>query len=184
MIFFEGFEYRHDPPLVPPYNSRGGDYRDFPYWRQGGIWISSLLFKLILLAVLLFFFIALMGCQRGQPTDREPIHLNPDMDYQPKYEAQESSDFFVDGASNRIRVAGTVARGQLHEDVAFYEGKNPQTGKYVNLIPFEPNDEDMVRGGERYEIYCSMCHGLTGIGDGVVISKGFFPPPVSPKMNF
>ncbi len=117
------------------------------------------------------------GCKRGTPTTKSPIHIVPNMDYQSKYEAQESSQFFNNGASNRTYVEGTVSRGDLKEDIPFHTGKDSENGEFINNIPFELSDQDRNRAAERYRIYCSMCHGLSGDGKGIVIEKGFFPPP-------
>ena len=62
------------------------------------------------------------GCIRGNPSDDPPIHFNPNMDDQPRYDPQEESPFFSDGASMRVPVPGTLARGDLRQDKAMYEG--------------------------------------------------------------
>jgi hypothetical protein len=101
---------------------------------------------------------------RGSTSSRPPIHPNPNMDHQPKYRAQAESAFFYDGATMRPPVLGTVARGELFEDTALYEGKD-EAGEFVTSIPVEVDEE---RGRQRYEIYCTPCHGATGNGRGVM----------------
>ena len=105
---------------------------------------------------------ALAGCHR-------------DMRDQPRYEALEASDFFADGQSARLPVAGTVARGQLQEDEAFYTGKSE--GEFVTEPPVEITRELLVRGQERYTIYCAPCHARTGLGNGMIVERGFRKPP-------
>ena len=98
-----------------------------------------------------------------------------DMRDQPRYEPFEASTFFLDGQSARPLVPGTVARGQLQEDVPFHTGKEGTT--FVAEIPVAVDRELLERGRERFEIYCSVCHGVTGDGDGMVVRRGFKRPP-------
>jgi mono/diheme cytochrome c family protein len=116
------------------------------------------------------------GCGRGRPSKRTPIHINPNMDEQEKYKAQEESKFFADGATMRTPVAGTVARGWLHENTEYYSGKN-EKGEYIAKIPAEINMQLLQRGHERYDIYCAPCHSRVGDGRGIMISRGYVPPP-------
>lgn len=98
-----------------------------------------------------------------------------DMRDQPRYEALEASTFFADGQSARPLVEGTVARGQLNEDDAFYRGK--VEGEFVSQLPLELDAELLDRGQDRYEIYCAVCHGLTGDGDSMIVRRGLKRPP-------
>src|SRR5688572_27665756 len=98
-----------------------------------------------------------------------------DMRDQPRFEALEASDFFGDGQSARLPVAGTVARGQLQEDEAFYTGKSQ--GELILEPPVEITRELLVRGQERYTIYCAPCHARTGNGNGMIVERGFRKPP-------
>ena len=117
--------------------------------------------------VLLLLLAAASGCWRGATSSRPPIHPNPNMDIQPKYKAQEASRFFADGATMRPPVAGTVARGELHEDTAFYTGVD-ETGELVSQIPFEIDEALILRGHQRYDIYCAPCHNTRGNGKGIL----------------
>jgi len=98
-----------------------------------------------------------------------------DMRDQPRYETYEASDFFGDGQAARPVVAGTVARGQLREDEAFYRGKDGE--KLVKDIPLEVDRALLERGQERFNIFCVNCHGLAGDGDGMIVRRGFNRPP-------
>ena len=95
---------------------------------------------------------------------------------QPKFKPLAASEFFDDGQSSRPLVEHTVARGYLRIDTALYEGKNAD-GSYVDTFPFEITAEVMARGQERYNIYCSPCHGLVGNGEGMIVKRGFKQPP-------
>ena len=98
-----------------------------------------------------------------------------DMYDEPRFEPLEASTFFDDGTSARPLVAGTVARGDLREDEAFYSGK--VGGKYVTELPLDLNRALLVRGQERFNIYCSPCHGQVGDGNGMIVQRGFRRPP-------
>jgi mono/diheme cytochrome c family protein len=118
----------------------------------------------------------LAGCYRGEPSTRPPIHLNPNMNDQPKYKAQAPSQFFTDSSAMRLPVEGTVARGDLRADDAFYRGKN-KDGTLLKKNPRPLTMELLYRGRERFNIYCSPCHDRSGSGQGIVVQKGFLPPP-------
>jgi len=121
-----------------------------------------------------------------------------DMQDQPRYKVYKQSDFFADNRASREPVAGTVARGQLKEDKSFYTGKiaNPNPNAQVQtttdasgntLVASFPNDVDefpipvtkelVDRGQNRFNIYCIVCHGPIGNGDGMVVRRGFPKPP-------
>ncbi|HEY0592622.1 MAG TPA: cytochrome c [Thermoanaerobaculia bacterium] len=93
----------------------------------------------------------------------------------PAYEPYEASRFFDDGMSARQPVPGTVARGTLREDTLLYTGK--VGGQLANAFPFEITRADVLRGKERFEIYCTPCHGATGAGDGMIVQRGYRRPP-------
>jgi mono/diheme cytochrome c family protein len=94
---------------------------------------------------------------------------------QPKYDPLEPSDFFVDGMSARPRVPGTVARGELVNDDFLHTGKI--SGKDGDGFPFPVTAEVVDRGQERFNIYCSECHGRLGDGNGMIPSRGYRHPP-------
>ena len=94
---------------------------------------------------------------------------------QPKYIPLRSSDFFHDDRSARPIVEGTVARGHLHEDSLLYTGK--ANGADATLFPFAVDARVMARGQDRFNVYCSPCHGRTGSGDGMIVRRGYRRPP-------
>ncbi len=98
-----------------------------------------------------------------------------DMHNQPKYRGLRSSAFFSDGSSARPLVEGTVARGTLQEDEAFFTGKIDKVT--VKEFPFAIDEKVINRGQERYNIYCSPCHDRTGGGNGMVVQRGYRQPP-------
>ncbi|HAY36309.1 MAG: cytochrome c [Bacteroidetes Order II. Incertae sedis bacterium] len=114
--------------------------------------------------------VVLTGCQ-GTISQKEPIHINPNMDWQERFEAQEANPFFADGRAMRAPVKGTVARGFLKENDALWTGKTA-SGSWAS-IPVEVNLELLERGRERYDIFCSVCHGLAGDGQGIIMTGGY-----------
>ena len=120
-----------------------------------------------------------------------------DMQDQPRLKAFKKSDFFSNEMGSRAPVAGTVARGYLREDKALYTGKKDEVSTEVPqtmtdaagnvLVTTFPNDIDyfpvpvtqelLDRGQDRFKIYCSVCHGPLGNGDGMIVRRGFSKPP-------
>ncbi len=129
-----------------------------------------------LLAIFGAVFLIQSGCFRGTPSTKSPIYIKHGMEYQPKYIAQGESDFFVDGAAMRMPVPGTVARGELYEDTAFYTGVDAQ-GDTLRKLPVPITMELLKRGRERYDIFCAPCHSRVGDGRGIVTQYNFLPPP-------
>ncbi len=120
--------------------------------------------------------LSLTGCFRGLPSEKPPIHLNPNMDSQEKYKPQAKSEFFADGMTMRLPVEGTVARGDLRADDVYYTGKTAG-GKTVKKLPVAITMDLLKRGQERYNIYCAPCHSPLGDGAGIIVKKGMLPPP-------
>ena len=93
---------------------------------------------------------------------------------QPKYKPFRESEMFADHRSARPLVPGTVARGSLREDAAFFTGKSGND--FIAEIPVKVTPELLARGQERFQIFCSPCHGRTGRGDGMIVQRGFKAP--------
>jgi hypothetical protein len=101
---------------------------------------------------------------------------------QPRYEPLEPSTFFEDGSSSRPLVAGTVPRDDPRgappagvSDEVFYTGWSD--GKLAETVPFPVDRAVLERGQERFRIYCTPCHGELGDGRGMIVRRGFNPPP-------
>ena len=93
-----------------------------------------------------------------------------DMHDTPRYEVYEASASFPDGRASRNVPVGTVARGQLRDDEWLYTGK--VDGLPAPAFPFAIGEAEMQRGRERFNIYCTPCHGLLGDGRGMVVQRG------------
>jgi len=98
-----------------------------------------------------------------------------DMHNQPKAIPLRESMFFKNGSSARPLVDDTVARGTLQDDEAFFTGN--QSGTEVDALPFALTSDVLDRGQERYNIYCSPCHDLSGNGHGMIVRRGYKQPP-------
>jgi mono/diheme cytochrome c family protein len=98
-----------------------------------------------------------------------------DMEVQPKYKPLEPSAFFDDDRSARPAIPDTVARGHLRTDELLYTGR--LNGALADSFPFPVTRKDLERGRERYNIYCTPCHGLSGDGQGMIVARGFPAPP-------
>lgn len=103
-----------------------------------------------------------------------------DMWVQPKTKPQHANDFFEDGMASRGKVPGTVARGQQMDDPVYFTGRDA-TGKLVREIPsdramkvlkLESYKDFLMRGKERFTVFCSPCHGQIGDGKGMIASRG------------
>jgi mono/diheme cytochrome c family protein len=98
-----------------------------------------------------------------------------DMQIQPKYPPEWSSQFFSNGSAARVPVTGTVPAVGNPNDELLNTGRI--NGEPANVFPFPITGEDLRRGQERYDIYCSPCHGYAGYGDGMIVQRGFPTPP-------
>jgi len=94
-----------------------------------------------------------------------------DMHDAPRYDPLEASTVLAKGSSAQPLVAGTVARGYLNDDELLHTGK--VAGQPAAVFPFAITRQDLDRGEERYNIYCSPCHGRTGEGNGMVVQRGY-----------
>jgi mono/diheme cytochrome c family protein len=129
--------------------------------------------------------VILMG-PRGTVSDRRPLMLISDMDFQPRYNPQAASPFFADGRTMRTPPTGTIPFGGadydsdagsprqnpdfLRGDDAYYRGK--QANAWITSNPLPVDMALLRRGQERYNIYCALCHGATGAGNGVMTQYG------------
>jgi len=113
-------------------------------------------------AAIAFAAAALSGCRQ-------------DMHNGPTAQPLRASMFFKNESTARPLVEGTVARGTLQDDAAFFTGKNGAVE--LDALPFPLTAEVLDRGEQRYNIYCTPCHGLSGEGDGMIVRRGYRQPP-------
>jgi mono/diheme cytochrome c family protein len=94
-----------------------------------------------------------------------------DMHDAPRYDPLEASAVLPQGASAQPLVDGTVARGELRDDDLLETGR--VNGQVSATFPFAIASTDLDRGQERFNIYCSPCHGRDGEGNGMVVQRGY-----------
>jgi len=104
------------------------------------------------------------------------VGCRQNMHNQAKYIPLRESDFFADGQSARPLPAHTVARGFLRAETAVFTGLD-KAGKPVAEIPFPVTKAVLLRGEQRYNIFCSPCHDRTGSGRGMIVQRGYKQPP-------
>ena len=114
------------------------------------------------------FCLLIFSCKGHGPTLQQ-------MAVQPAYQPLQESNFFPDGMSARPRIPGTVARGEIADDGFISTGMI--NGQIADGFPFPITDAVMDRGEERFNIYCSPCHGRLGDGNGMIPSRGYRRPP-------
>jgi mono/diheme cytochrome c family protein len=150
----------------------------------------------LLIFLLASIVIVAMAGFRGEHSPRTPWEIFPDMVRQQKVRAQSPIDFFADGRGPRLPIANTVPIGyetpkpqlkmpagvpppnnapppeRATNRIAFSVGTDYyNTGKMGNNwgtgIPVPVTEQLMQRGQQRFNINCSVCHGLTAAGNGV-----------------
>lgn len=119
---------------------------------------------------ILMLMAGLAACQ-GQTSTEPPIHLNPNMDQQARYDPQEPNEMFADKRSARPFVEGVVAHGFPKTSSHYWHGK--VNGELATTLPGEIplTDNLLARGRERYNIYCTPCHDAAGTGRGTVVQR-------------
>lgn len=95
---------------------------------------------------------------------------------QEKYKPLAASEIFPDGTSARPLPEHTVARGFLEADRTYYTGLDADL-QPVAKLPVPLTRKLLERGRERFNIFCSPCHGETGDGDGMIVRRGYKRPP-------
>src|SRR3954465_5355142 len=112
--------------------------------------------------VLAALLLAAPGCRQGTHNSPKAIPLR-------------ESVFFKNGSRARPLVEGTVARGTLQDDGSFFTGKDGAAE--VDALPFALTADVLDRGEQRFNIYCTPCHGITGRADGMIVRRGYRQPP-------
>src|ERR1041385_6314162 len=96
--------------------------------------------------------------------------LRQDMANQPKNRPLSPSEFFRDGRSERPLLENTVAHGAVDNDV--YKVPKEYAG-----FPVPVDEKFLLRGEDRYKVFCTPCHGLQGDGNGMIAMRGMKHPP-------
>lgn len=142
----------------------------------------------IFLTIYVFAIVAAVSILgfRGSKSTKPPLEVFPDMDRQARYKPQAANEFFADGRNDRPVPANTVARGNYFNqnevfsadfedetlgDTVLNQGKLAD-GSFVSTLPLEVSHELMAEGKEKYDIFCAVCHGAAGDGNGVTKPYG------------
>ncbi len=149
----------------------------------------------LIFALVTVAWLAVFGF-RGEKSTRPEIEIFPDMVRQPKVRAQAESDFFADQRGARKPVEGTIPLGYqmpispgqgrgfdqgremaMQPQLGFSEGTDYyNTGKmeanWGTGLPVEVDTALMLRGQQRFDINCAVCHGPLAMGDGIVKQYG------------
>jgi mono/diheme cytochrome c family protein len=144
----------------------------FPRWAKYGMYIS-----------VAASWVPLSLIVRGRYTrSNDPrVQLAQDMGEMPKYKEQQGSEVFADGRADRLPIPGTVARGDSHLDEHYYNGftrtvdaSGKATVKFFDAFPEQVKVTPalLARGRDRFNIYCTACHGYDGSGHGTVNERG------------
>jgi hypothetical protein len=126
--------------------------------------------------ILFSILMSMTGCFRGEPKREPPIHVNPNMFSQEKYKPQSESKYFPDGSTMRQPVPGTVAADEWRGDSAYYRGRD-ENDSLIAKLPVPITIQLLERGQDRFNIYCAPCHGQVGDGQGIIVQRGYVPPP-------
>lgn len=129
--------------------------------------------------LLISLFVCLTGC-RGWQSKKSPIHLNPNLDFQASIKEQEFPQLPPHNIvpwGNEASLSNDNERAAYspHQSDPFYTGKLSNQN-WVKRVPIAVTYQALERGKERYNIFCSSCHGLDGSGNGIVMKYGWFNP--------
>jgi mono/diheme cytochrome c family protein len=143
-----------------------------------------LLYFILVFVVSAAAVFAILGLPGGM-SRKPPIEVFPDMDRQAKLRPQEPNPFFTNGISSQLPPVGTVARstpvetaaGAVYafEDSPLNTGKVTGTTNFVAANPLAINETLIRRGQQRFDIYCTPCHGALGDGNGITKKLGVMP---------
>jgi cytochrome c5 len=147
---------------------------------------KAIIYLMVVSIVASWVPLAFIARARATKSEYPRIHFIQDMDIQPKYTAQDTSDVTDNGAAMRLPANGVVARGQLRNDDHLYRGfetdallkpllvdalvdkKPAKVKKYFTAYPVPVDAALLLRGREQFNIFCSACHGHNGYGNGLV----------------
>lgn len=130
-------------------------------------------------AILLILLLVTLTAAWGMRTDpeRPNVQIFPDMQYSPAFDAYSENPHFANGQTLQSPLPGTIARGEAVLHFAATPQDAVRAGDELTN-PIAPTDAAAVeRGAHLYRIFCIVCHGPQGLGDGTVAKRGMPPPP-------
>jgi len=142
------------------------------------------LYTILILVVGVAAGVGIAGFQ-GRMSRKPPIEVFPDMDRQLKLRPAQPNDFFPNGLSSQLPPPGTVAQGAplqtVGGEVYPFENAPANTGRvtgttnFIETNPLPVTGALLQRGRQRFDIYCSPCHGALGDGNGITKKLGVMP---------
>ncbi len=146
--------------------------------------MRQLLYIILILLTVVAVGVGIAG-RRGRLSRQPPIEVFPDMDRQLKLRPAQPNDFFANGLSSQLPPRGAVARSEplqtvtgpvyAYEDAPVNTGRVTGTTNFVETNPLPVNGQLLQRGRERFNIYCTPCHGALGDGSGITKKIGSMP---------
>jgi len=128
-----------------------------------------LLYAALILATLSLVPMAVLLKARQSVKTQPRIQVVYDMDHQSKYKTQATNELFADGRAMRLPPNGSVARGQLNtDDLLNYGLVAGSDTTFADTFPVAVDSTLLARGQGRFDIYCAVCHGASGLGNGPV----------------
>jgi mono/diheme cytochrome c family protein len=118
----------------------------------------------------------MLGAACGAGPEERARELAPDMVRGPAYQAFQPNPVTRDGVTMRPPVPGTIARGEVPFRYGAGEAEAIRAGAELE-DPIPPTESNLAEGKALFEIYCAVCHGANGRGDGPIAGK--IPPPPS-----
>jgi len=145
----------------------------------------SIIISMMLIGSAIGLIVIVIAGYRGEMSRKPPVEIFADMNNQPKLRPQRPFDMMANGVSSQLPVLGTVARSRPIQtadgDVYSFEDSPVNTGRiagttnFVETNPLPVNAELLARGRDRFDIYCSPCHGRLGDGNGITRKIGDMP---------
>jgi len=145
----------------------------------------SIIISMTLIGTAIGVAIVCIAGFRGEVLRKPPLEIFADMNRQPKLRPQRPFDFMPNGVSSQLPPLGTIARSQpietadgaaySFEDLPANTGRITGTTNFIETNPLPVNGELLACGHERFDIYCSPCHGRLGDGNGITKKIGDMP---------
>jgi mono/diheme cytochrome c family protein len=120
------------------------------------------------ITAVLVMLISVMSCNdKTKPS----FQYMPNMYESVGYEAYQESDAFANGVEAQLPVEGTIARGYtLYEYEDSTDGYALAKAELISPLA-DSTQVDYARGKELYDIYCGICHGANGAGQGTLVKR-------------
>ncbi len=131
------------------------------------------------ISIVVLFMVVLSSCNKDKNNPGYDYMGKYDMYYTKYYKAYSPNPVFKDSITNQLPVEGAVSRGNMpfpFATASIGDRAVNQTLAGMQLVnPIEMNDQTIAEGKELYDIFCMVCHGAQGKGDGHLYTNGLYP---------